>query len=680
MNINEARQAIADLTQQINAHNYAYYVLAQPVITDYDFDILLQKLLVLETEFPQLVTPQSPTQRVGNDVVKTFKQVKHKYPMLSLGNTYSQSELREFDERIRKLIGNDFEYVCELKFDGVAIGLTYKNGLLTQAVTRGDGIEGDDVTANVKTIKSIPLQLHGDDYPKLFEIRGEIFLPRAAFDKLNNDLIIQLTDDGYSDVEINEKLYRNPRNTAAGTIKQQDSKLVAQRKLDCYLYNIFGDDLPFRNHYDALIKAKSWGFKISNTMAKYNTIVDVFNFINHWELEREQLPFDIDGIVIKVNNYMQQDELGYTAKSPRWAISYKFKATSKCTQLIDITYQVGRTGAITPVANLQPVLIAGTIVKRASLHNADIIEKLDVRIGDMVNVEKGGEIIPKITGVDLSKRKEQSVAIQFISNCPECGTKLSRNANEAAFYCTNETGCKPQIIGKLQHFTSRKAMNIDGLGEETITLLYNNGLLKNIADIYSLKKEQLIGLERMGEKTALNIISGIAQSKAVGFEKVLFALGIRYVGDTVAKKLAYHFKNITRIKEASMQVLLESPEVGDKIAQSIINFFSKPANIAIIDELQASGLQMQLNTYTLVNISNKLQGLTIVATGSLKNFKRDEINHFITKHGGKSSGSVSSKTSFVLAGDAPGENKITKANQLKIPIKSEDEFLQLIGN
>ncbi|MEO8148030.1 MAG: NAD-dependent DNA ligase LigA [Bacteroidia bacterium] len=674
----EAKEKIAQLSQEIDTHNYNYYVMSNPTISDYEFDLMLKELIDLEKKFPEFALPESPTQRVGGDLVKNFKTVTHRYPMLSLGNTYSQEELKDFDERVRKAIGNAFEYVCELKFDGVAIGLTYVDGKLTQAVTRGDGVKGDDVTVNVKTIKSIPLKLKGNDYPKEFEIRGEIVLPRAAFDRMNEELVIQLRDEGYSDDEINERLYRNPRNTASGTLKQQDSKIVATRKLDCYLYALFGDDLNFDTHYESLKKAKQWGFKVSDHAVKCKTMDDVFDYIATWDKSRDELPYDIDGIVLKVNSYSQQEELGYTAKSPRWAISYKFKAENVATQLLSISYQVGRTGAVTPVANLQPVVLAGTVVKRASLHNADIIEKLDVRVGDFVYVEKGGEIIPKITGVDLSKRKENTEPTKYITHCPECNTPLVRTAGEAAFYCPNEDGCPPQIIGRIQHFTSRKAMNIDGLGDETVDLLFRKDLLHNIADIYDLKKEQLMNLDRMGDKSATNLIDGIEKSKQVPFEKVLFAIGIRYVGDTVAKKIAMHFKSMDNIINASYEQLIEAPEVGEKIAQSVISFFKEQKNVELVKRLEHAGLQMKVDESSNKIASDKLKGLIIVATGTLKNYKRDEIKEAIESNGGKASGSVSGKTSFVLAGDEPGENKITKAKELNVKVISEEEFQKML--
>lgn len=676
----EAKKKILKLSTEIEHHNYNYYVLSKSTISDFDFDKLLKELAELEIKFPEFLFPDSPTQRVGGDVTKEFKTVKHKYPMMSLGNTYSQEELKEFDERVRKAIGDDFEYVCELKFDGVAIGLTYKDGKLTQALTRGDGVQGDDVIANVKTIKSIPLQLKEGDYPSEFEIRGEIILPLKVFEKMNLDLAAELRENGFNEGEIAERLYRNPRNTASGTLKQQDSKIVASRKLDCYLYSLYGNDLPFKSHYDGLKKAKQWGFKVSDHVAKCKSLDEVFEFISEWEKGRDGLPFEIDGVVIKVNSFRQQEELGFTAKAPRWAISYKYKAESVSTKLKEITYQVGRTGAITPVANLEPVLLAGTVVKRASLHNADQIEKLDVRVGDTVFVEKGGEIIPKITAVDLDKRPSTSKKTIYISACPECNAVLVRKDGEAVHYCPNENGCPPQIKGKMEHFASRKAMNIDGLGSETIELLFKQGLAKTIADIYDLKKEQITSLERMGDKSADNLITGIQKSKEVPFERVLFSLGIRYVGDTVAKKLARYFKNIDNIMNASEEKLAEAPEVGEKIAGSLLEHFKHVKNTEIINRLKKSGLQFEVHENVNALAGDKLKGMTIVATGSLRNYKRDAIKEAIEQQGGKAASSVSSKTSFVLAGDEPGENKISKAKELGIKIISEDDFENLLKN
>lgn len=676
----EAKKRIQQLSEEIENHNYSYYVLSKSTISDYDFDMLLNELIDLEKKFPEFAFADSPTKRVGGEITREFKTVKHKYPMMSLGNTYSEEELKEFDERVRKLIDHDFEYVCELKFDGVAIGLTYKKGILVQAVTRGDGVQGDDVTTNIKTISSIPLKLKKGDYPDEFEIRGEVILPLSVFKKMNQELAVQLNEEGYNEEEIAERLYRNPRNTASGTLKLQDSKIVASRKLDCYLYSVYSNDLAIKSHYEGLKKAKEWGFKISEHVAKCKLLREVFDYISEWEHNRDKLLFEIDGVVVKVNSFRQQEELGYTAKAPRWAIAYKYKAESVSTRLNSIIYQVGRTGAITPVANLEPVLLAGTIVKRASLHNADQVEKLDIRLGDIVFVEKGGEIIPKITAIDIKKRRPDVKKTKYITACPECGTLLVRKAGEAIHYCPNENGCPPQIKGKMQHFISRKAMNIDGMGSETIELLFSKQLVKNIADIYNLKKEQIEVLDRMGEKSATKLIAGIEKSKDVPFERVLFAIGIRYVGDTVAKKLARHFKSIDNLIAATHEQLTEAPEVGEKIAESILSYFADPKNIAIIEKLKKSGLQFKVDHDAASVQSNKLTGLTIVATGTLKNYKRDEIKEVIEKNGGKAAGSVSSKTSFILAGDEPGGNKISKAKELGIKIISEEEFQKIIGS
>lgn len=663
----EAKKKIDKITKEIEQHNYNYYVLSQPVIGDYDFDMLLKDLIDLEKKFPDLASPDSPTQRVGGKITKEFKTVKHKYPMMSLGNTYSEEELKDFDERVRKAIGNDFEYVCELKFDGVAIGLTYKKGKFVQAVTRGDSVHGDDVTVNVRTIKSVPLKLKGNDYPDEFEIRGEVILYKKVFERINAER-----------VEIGEAPFANARNSASGTLKMQDSAEVAKRSLDCFLYSMYGENLPHKTHYDSLKKAREWGFKISDQVAKCKTLKQVFEYIDEWEKGRSELPFDIDGVVIKVNSFRHQEELGFTAKAPRWAIAYKYKAESVSTKLNSITYQVGRTGAITPVANLQPVLLAGTTVKRASLHNADQIEKLDIRVGDTVFVEKGGEIIPKITGVDLSKRPHGLKKTQYIKNCPECGTELVRKEGEAVHYCPNENGCPPQIKGKLEHFTSRKAMNIDGLGSETIELLFKENLIHNIADIYDLKKEQVEELERMGDKSAGNLIKGIQKSKEVPFERVLFALGIRYVGDTVAKKLARYFKSVDRLMDATEKQLMEAPEVGERIAESVLAYFREKKNVQIVSRLKKAGLQFEIHEDANAVSSDKLKGMIIVATGTLKNYKRDEIKEAIENNGGKAAGSVSSKTDFVLAGDEPGETKISKAKELGVKIISEEEFEKII--
>ncbi len=666
----KAAERIAELTALINEHNYKYYVQAEPVISDFEFDQLLEELIRLEKLYPELALPDSPTQRVGGEVTKTFKTVVHKYPMLSLGNTYSEEELAEFDERIRKMIPDvNYEYVCELKFDGVAIGLTYRNGLLVQAVTRGDGVQGDDVTVNVKTIKSIPLRLKGSGWPAEFEIRGEIIMPRSSFDKINEDRL-----------DIGESPLANPRNAAAGTLKLQDSAEVAKRKLDCFLYALYGDQLPYENHEEALKAAINWGFKISGDRKVCKSVDEVVSYIHRWDTARLNLPFDTDGVVIKINSYRQQEELGFTAKSPRWAIAYKYKAQSVSTVLNEVTYQVGRTGAITPVANLQPVFLAGTTVKRASLHNADQIEKLDLHIGDTVFVEKGGEIIPKITGVDTSKRPAEAKRVGFIHLCPECSAELIRKEGEAQHYCPNEVGCPPQIKGRIEHFTSRKAMNIEGLGSETIDLFVESGLLKDIADIYSLRKEDIMQLERFGEKSASNIIQGIEDSLKIPFERVLFAIGIRYVGDTVARKLARHFHTIEAIMAAGFEQLIEAPEVGQKIAQSVIDFFNKDKNRNVVSRLKSAGLQMTVSEENqLKKVSEKLSGLTIVISGTFEKHSRDEYKRMIEENGGKNGSGITKKTSYLLAGADAGPSKLEKAAGLGVKLINEEEFLALIS-
>lgn len=667
----EAKSKISSLTSTINQHNYNYYVLSNPTITDYDFDMLLEELIKLESEFPDLAQENSPTKRVGGEVTKEFETVKHKYPMLSLGNSYSKEEITDFETRIKKLVEDEIEYVCELKYDGVAIGITYVDGKLTRALTRGDGTQGDDITTNVKTIKSIPLQLHGTDYPKEFEIRGEIFLPKDVFEELNKER-----------EEIGEQLYANARNTASGTIKMQDSAVVAQRKLDSYLYFVLGENLPFKTHFESIEMAGKWGFKVPQVKNKFikkcKNIDEIFEFINYWDKERNNLNFDIDGIVIKVNSYRQQEEMGFTAKSPKWAIAYKFKAEKVKTKLLEITYQVGRTGAITPVANLEPVLLAGTTVKRASLHNADQIEKLDIREGDWVFVEKGGEIIPKIVGVEASQRDIFSQPTQYITHCPECNTKLERTDGDAKHYCPNEWGCPPQIKGKMQHFISRKAMNIDGLGEETIEQLFNEGLVKNIGDLYTLTKEQLLPLERMAEKSVNNLLQGLTDSKKVPFERVLFAIGIRFVGETVAKKLAKHFKNIDAIMHASFEELIVADEIGDKIAESIIQYFAIEQNLKLIEDLKNIGLQFSLSETQLQNTSDKLAGLTFVVSGVFSLFSRDELKELIEQNGGKVSGSISKKTSYIVAGENMGPSKLEKATELGVAIIDEHTFSEMI--
>jgi len=682
MNREEARQRIGQLTAEINLHNHNYYDLSMPTITDYEFDRLLEELIRLEKEFPEFADPASPSQRVGGGITKEFRQVRHTYPMRSLSNTYSEEEIRDFEGRVHKLLGEETEYICELKFDGVAIGLTYQDGVLVQAVTRGDGVQGDDVTTNVRTIHSIPLRLQGDNYPSQLEIRGEIILPRKSFENINRKRL-----------EEEEEPFANPRNAASGSLKMQDSKEVARRRLDCYLYYLPGD-VPFSTHYECLMAAKKWGFNISKYMAKCRNIDEIFSFINIMNESRHELPFNIDGIVIKVNSLQQQKELGYTAKSPRWAIAYKFKAERVITRLLSIVYQVGRTGAVTPVANLQPVLLAGTVVKRATLHNADIIASLDVRIRDMVYVEKGGEIIPKIVGVDLDQRPASAEPVVFAKNCPECGTPLLRNEGEAAHYCPDEAGCPPQIKGKLEHFISRKAMNIDSLGEGKIGILYDNKLVANVADLYDLRANQLLGLEKIyeatenkkekkisfREKTVENILKGIERSKETGFERVLYAIGIRFVGETVAKKLAAHFISIDLIMKATFEELKEAEEIGEKIAGSILDFFKEPKNQEIIRRLKEKGLHFEIREEEKILKSEKLKGMTFVVSGTFEKFSRDEIKKEIEAHGGKNAESISSRTTFVLAGENMGPEKLKKANSIKIPVISESDFLRMLAD
>jgi DNA ligase (NAD+) len=661
------KKRIEELSKQIEEHNYNYYVNAAPTISDYEFDMLLEELLKLEKEHPEFLKSDSPSQRVGGQITKEFKNIKHKYPMLSLGNTYSESELADFDERVKKALNAPFEYVCELKYDGVAIGLTYKDGVLVQAVTRGDGESGDDVTTNVKTIRSIPIKLRGNNYPDEFEIRGEIFMPRKAFDEINKER-----------EEIGDALLANPRNAAAGTLKMQDSSVVANRNLDCCLYYVLGENLPYQNHYESLQAAKEWGFKISPYLKKADDIAGVYKYVAHWDEERSNLEFDIDGVVIKVNANEQQRTLGFTAKSPRWAISYKFKAQRVSTLLESISYQVGRTGAITPVANLKPVLLAGTTVKRASLHNADIIEKLDVRIGDTVFVEKGGEIIPKIIGVDESKRHLHSYKVDYITHCPECGAILIRNETEANHYCPNELGCPPQVKGKIEHFVSRKALNIDSLGSETIAQLYDAGLIKTVADIYELKKEDILKLDRMAEKSVNNLLAGIEASKKVKFERVLYGIGIRHIGETTAKKLAYYFKNMDALKEASYEQLIEVGDIGETTAKTIVDYFKDTRNVKIIERLISYGLQFQLSEEQLINTSDKLKGCTFVVSGVFSKFSRDDLKKAIEQNGGKNAGSISSKTNYVIAGENMGPEKLKKAEKLGVLIISEDDFIKML--
>lgn len=661
-------ERIEQLRAELHAHNHNYYILNAPVISDQEFDKLMRELQDLEAKHPECANPNSPTMRVGSDINKNFEQVEHKYPMLSLGNTYSESEVTEFYDRVKKLLNEDFEICCEMKFDGTSISLTYEDGKLVRAVTRGDGVRGDDVTDNVKTIRSIPLVLQGNNYPKNFEIRGEILMPWVVFEELNRQRELR-----------EEPLFANPRNAASGTLKSQNSAVVAARKLDAYLYYMLGENLPCDGHYENLQEASKWGFKVSDIMRKVHTLDEIFEFIKYWDVERKNLPVATDGIVLKVNSARQQRNLGYTAKSPRWAIAYKFQAEQALTRLNKVTYQVGRTGAITPVANLEPVQLSGTVVKRASLHNADIIASLDLHIGDNVYVEKGGEIIPKITGVDLATRPANSEPVVFITHCPECGSKLVRYEDEAAHYCTNETGCAPQIKGKIEHFISRRAMNIEGLGPETVDLFYQEGLVKNVADLYDLKEEDICALERLGEKSAKNIINGIENSKQIPYERVLFALGIRFVGETVAKKVAKAFKSIDQLAAANLDQLIHVDEIGEKIAQSIILYFANEKNRELVERLKAAGLKLEADPEDLSEHTDTLKGQSIVISGVFTHHSRDEYKDLIEKHGGKNVGSISKKTSFILAGENMGPSKLEKANQLGIKILNEDQFLELIG-
>ena len=677
---NEIEQKIEELSQKLEEHNYNYYVLSDPKISDLQFDQMLEELIKLETQYPQYLLTDSPSQRVGGQITKEFKNVKHKYPMLSLGNTYNEEDLRDFDERIKKSGLSDFEYVCELKYDGVSISLTYIDGKLVQAVTRGDGEKGDDVTTNVKTISSIPLKLRGEGFPKEFEIRGEIFMPKTEFLRINEEMRKELIEEGYNEEEIFEKQLKNPRNATSGTLKQLNSKAVAERKLDCYLYSVLGEELPFTSHYDSLVAAKKWGFKVSGDMQKCSSVEGVLKYLENWDAKRHELNVETDGVVIKINSYEQQKFIGFTAKSPRWAIAYKFKAARVSTILESISYQVGRTGAITPVANLKPVQLAGTTVRRASLHNADIIEKLDVRIGDTVFVEKGGEIIPKIISVDESKRHSNSNKVKYITHCPECNAELIRSEEEANHYCPNELGCPPQVKGKMEHFVSRKAMNIDSLGSETIAQLYDAGLLKTIADIYGLKKEDLLKIDRMAEKSASNLIAGIEISKSIPFERVLYGIGIRHIGETTAKKLAYYFKNIESLKNATLGQLLEVGDIGEKTAQTIISYFSDNRCLEIIEKLKAAGLQFELSDEQMTNTSEKLKDLSFVVSGVFTKFSRDEIKKTIEQNGGKNVGSISGKTNFVLAGENMGPEKLKKAEKLGVKIISEEDFIKMLDN
>ena len=662
------KEKIDQLRADLHRHNYNYYVLNAPEISDKEFDDRMRELQELEKEHPEYQDDNSPTMRVGSDLNKNFTQVAHKYPMLSLGNTYSESEVTDFYDRVKKALNEDFEICCELKYDGTSISLTYENGKLVRAVTRGDGEKGDDVTDNVKTIRTIPLVLHGS-YPESFEIRGEILMPWEVFEELNREKEAR-----------EEPLFANPRNAASGTLKLQNSAIVASRKLDAYLYYLLGEELPCDGHYENLQAAAGWGFKTSEHMKKAHSLEEVFEYIRYWDTERKNLPVATDGIVLKVNSMRQQKNLGFTAKSPRWAIAYKFQAERALTRLNKVTYQVGRTGAVTPVANLDPVQLSGTIVKRASLHNADIIEGLDLHIGDMVYVERGGEIIPKITGVDKDARSMLiGEKVKFITHCPECGSKLIRYEGEAAHYCPNETSCPPQIKGKIEHFISRKAMNIDGLGPETVDMFYRLGLIKNTADLYQLTADDIKNLDRMGEKSAENIIKGIEASKEVSFERVLFALGIRFVGETVAKKIAKSFNDIDELKNANLEKLINIDEIGEKIAQSILTYFANPLNRELIERLKSTGLQLYRREEDLSGYTDKLAGQSIVISGVFTHHSRDEYKELIEKNGGKNVGSISAKTSFILAGENMGPAKLEKAHKLGIKLMSEDEFLTLIS-
>ncbi|WP_257668241.1 NAD-dependent DNA ligase LigA [Parapedobacter tibetensis] len=669
----EAAIRIEELTRELNEYNYQYYVLANPSVSDYDFDQKLKELEALEQQFPQFLDPDSPTQQVGGDITQRFKTVRHRWSMLSLGNTYSEQELRDFDERVRKAIGNDFEYVCELKFDGLSISITYENGILKQAVTRGDGTQGDEVTTNVRTIRSIPNRLKNNGYPDLFEIRGEIFMHRPAFQRLNNERI-----------ENSEMAYANPRNFAAGTIKLQDSAEVARRPLDCFLYFLYSDNRNklFKNHWDSLQAIKKWGFHVCEHTLLCRSIDEVLAFITKWEEQRLSLSYDIDGIVIKVNDYGQQEELGFTAKSPRWAISYKYKAEQVETVFQSVSYQVGRTGAVTPVANLKPVLLAGTTVKRASLHNANEIIRLDLHEGDTVYVEKGGEIIPKVMGVNFLKRVAGAQPIIYPSTCPQCSTLLVRKEGEAVHYCPNDEGCPPQIVGRMQHFISRKAMDIEGMGHETIDTFFKQGLLRNITDIYTLKDKQdvLVRLERFGQKSIDNMLAGIEKSKEKPFEKVLFALGIRYVGETIAKKLAAHFKNIDALASASKEEIESVHEIGERIAESVNEYFAEEVHHSQIELLKRHGLQLALIVDETEHLSDNLLGKTFVISGVFEQFSREELTALIEGHGGKLLSSISGKLDYLVAGDKMGPSKLAKAEKLGIPIISEQDLLQLVAN
>jgi DNA ligase (NAD+) len=664
----DAARKIADLTKQINHHNELYYQKSKSEISDEAFDALLRELGDLEKEFPDLKSPDSPTQRVGGTITKTFATVTHKYPMLSLGNTYSKEELEEFDARVKKgLDGAAYEYFCELKFDGVSISIIYENGVMSKGITRGDGVRGDDITANIRTIRSLPLRVKGKDHPPSFEVRGEVFLPREVFKQINKER-----------EDIGEDTYANARNTASGTVKMQDSAEVARRRLDCFLYYLLGDNLKLKTHEEGIKKIESWGFQVSPTYRKCKDIAEVLAYIGHWDQKRKELPLDTDGVVIKVNSIAQQQVLGFTAKSPRWAIAYKYKAESMSTRLNGVTYQVGRTGAVTPVAELEPIFLAGTTVKRASLHNANEIARLDIRVGDYVFVEKGGEIIPKVTAVDMTRRTPSAAALKYIDKCPECKTKLVREEGEAAWYCPNEKGCPPQIKGKIEHFIQRKAMDIDSLGEKTIASLYELGLVKSPADLYDLKASDVARLEGFKEISIKNLLSGIEGSKAVPFEAVLFAIGIRYVGKTVAEKLAKHFRTMDNLKKATFEELRAAPEVGEKIAASVVNFFSDKSNQREVERLRKAGLNFESSAKEPEKLSDVLAGKSFVISGTFQNYERDQLRDVIIANGGRVLSGVSGKLDYLLAGDNMGPAKLEKAESLGVKIISEAEFEKLI--
>lgn len=667
-----SKARIDQLRKELAEHNYRYYNLHQPTISDYEFDMQLKELQDLEAKFPEYDDPHSPTKRVGGEITKSFENVKHIFPMLSLANSYSREDIMDFEDRIRKLTTEPVEYICELKYDGIAIGIRYRNGVLERAVTRGDGEKGDDITANVKTVRTVPLKLTGEGYPDFFEIRGEIFMPISAFNALNK-----------AKEAAGEALLANPRNTASGTLKMQDSSVVASRGLDCFLYGFYANENPNSTHYQSIERTNEWGFKTpdpkKNMIGRCQNIDEIMDFIDYWDRERHNLNFEIDGIVIKVNSYQQQEQLGSTAKSPRWAIAYKFKAAQVSTELKSVTYQVGRTGAVTPVANLEPILLAGTTVKRASLHNSDQIAKLDLHLGDHVFVEKGGEIIPKIVGVDLKKRQPGMQPVAFLERCPDCDTALIRKEGEAAHYCPNEAGCPPQIKGRMEHFIGRRAMNIDGLGGETIDQIFTAGLVQNVADLYELTADRLLPLERMAQKSVDNLLQGIEASKDIPFERVLFSLGIRYVGETVAKKLAHAFHSMEALIAASQEELVAVDEIGDRIAESFLDFIAQEENKQLIERLKQQGLSMQLSEEQLASTSDKLEGKSFVISGVFTAVSRDELKALIEKNGGKNSGSISGKTDYLVAGENMGPAKRTKAEKLGVNIIDETAFMALIG-